>query len=271
MLICPLCHHPLIARAGSLGCSNSHHFDRARQGYYNLLPVQFKRSMDPGDNAAMVEARRRFLAHGYYQPLAERLVQLIERGTPTPDSWLEIGCGEGYYSAAVAAAAPGAKGFALDISREAIKRAAKRAPNLTWLVASMTRLPLADASLDLIISVFSPIDWHEAARVLKPGGRLLRLVPGRDHLLELRQQLYAEVRDYQDDKHLQQLPATLAVAHSERLNFQLTLDTADSRADLLAMTPHGWRASAANREQIVNKMLTVTIDGRFDWLMRRPD
>lgn len=269
MLICPLCHHPLIARAGSLGCSNSHHFDRARQGYYNLLAVQFKRSQEPGDNAAMVEARRRFLDNGHYQPLAARLTQLAAP-MQAVSSWLDIGCGEGYYSSRLAAALAGASGYALDISRDAIKRAARRDPGIIWLVASMARLPLADASLDLLISVFSPIDWNEAARVLKPGGRILRLGPGRDHLLELRQQLYAEVRDYQDDKHLQQLPPILAAGDSEKLSFQLTLDAAESRADLLAMTPHGWRATAANRERIIKDALTVTIDGRFDWLVRRP-
>ena len=56
-----------------LACSNRHSFDRARQGYYNLLPVQHKNSRDPGDNQAMVEARRRFLDGGHYAPLARRL------------------------------------------------------------------------------------------------------------------------------------------------------------------------------------------------------
>ena len=271
MLICPLCQQPLDAQPQGLGCSNNHHFDRARQGYYNLLPVQFKRSQDPGDNTAMVEARQRFLDSGHYQLLADRLAQVAAEMTPAVSSWLDIGCGEGYYSTRLAAALPGAHGYALDISREAVKRAARRSHNITWLVASMARLPLADASLDLIISVFSPIDWNEAARVLKPGGQVLRLGPGRDHLLELRQQLYAEVRDYQDDKHLQELPATLTAGPVERLKATLDLPSAESRADLLAMTPHGWRATAANRERIIKETLTVTINGRFDWLVRLPD
>ncbi|MBQ1784322.1 MAG: methyltransferase domain-containing protein [Gammaproteobacteria bacterium] len=270
MLTCPLCQHPLYPQPQGLGCSNHHHFDRARQGYYNLLPVQFKRSQDPGDNAAMVEARQRFLNSGHYQPLADRLTQLATGIAPAISRWLDIGCGEGYYSARLATTLPSAQGYALDISREAVKRGARRSTDITWLVASMARLPVADASQDLLISVFSPIDWQEAARVLKPGGKILRLGPGRDHLLELRQQLYAEVRDYQDDKHILELPETLSAESVERIRISLSLPSPQSRSDLLAMTPHGWRASAANRDRIIKDGLTVTIDGRFDCLVRRP-
>ena len=156
MLTCPLCQAPLATVENGVACSAGHRFDRARQGYLNLLPVQHKNSRDPGDNAAMVEARRRFLEAGHYAPLARRLAELVAERQPT--CWLDIGCGEGYYSAQIAEAAPQAAGYALDISREAVKRGSKRSPQLTWLVASMARVPLADASCDVIVSVFSPLD-----------------------------------------------------------------------------------------------------------------
>ncbi|WP_410970101.1 methyltransferase domain-containing protein, partial [Salmonella sp. SAL4458] len=88
------------------------------------------------------------------------------------------------YSARLGEALAGAEGYALDISREAVKRACRRAPQLSWLVACMARLPLADASCELIASVFSPIDWNEAVRILSPGGGVLRLGPASAHLLE---------------------------------------------------------------------------------------
>lgn len=59
-----------------------HRFDRARQGYLNLLPVQHKNSRDPGDNLAMVEARRDFLNAGHYAPVAKRLAELAAERTP---------------------------------------------------------------------------------------------------------------------------------------------------------------------------------------------
>jgi 23S rRNA (guanine745-N1)-methyltransferase len=48
-LICPLCHSPLAFTARSWCCENRHQFDQAKEGYVNLLPVQHKRSREPGD------------------------------------------------------------------------------------------------------------------------------------------------------------------------------------------------------------------------------
>ncbi|SDS56519.1 putative RNA methyltransferase [Pseudomonas oryzae] len=267
MLICPICSSALHSVDNGVQCAHNHRFDRARQGYLNLLPVQHKKSLDPGDNAAMVEARRRFLGAGHYAPLAARLAALAVAHQPA--RWVDIGCGEGYYSAQLAEALPAADGYALDISREAVKRACKRAPQLTWMVASMARVPLASASCGLLASVFSPIDWNEAARLLRPGGGILRLGPARMHLYELRQKLYDEVRDYIDDKHLADLPDSLKLADTQSLEFRLVLDSFDTRSDLLAMTPHGWRVNAERRERILAEPFTVTVSVRYDWIERQ--
>ena len=268
MLICPVCQAPLSEADGGVACSAGHRFDRARQGYLNLLPVQHKKSRDPGDNAAMVEARRRFLDGGHYAPIAERLAQRVAELAPA--TWLDIGCGEGYYSERIARALPDARGYALDISREAVRRACKRAPQMTWMVASMARIPLADASCGVLTSVFSPLDWAEVLRLLPPGGVLLRVGPTREHLMELRQRLYDEVRDYDDEKHLAQLPAGLQHSRSETLEFRLPLEQAQDRADLLAMTPHGWRASAERRAAVIEAPLDVRVAIRYDWFQRQP-
>lgn len=266
MLICPLCQGALSAADNSVVCPSGHRFDRARQGYLNLLPVQHKHSRAPGDNQAMVEARRRFLDGGHYAPLARRLAELsAERA---PQRWLDIGCGEGYYTEQIGALLPNADGYALDISREAVKRACKRAPQLTWLVASMARVPLADASCQLLASVFSPLDWDEAKRLLAPGGGLLRMGPTREHLWELRGLLYDEIRDYDDEKHLSLIPDGMSLAHSETLHYELQLDEAQARADLLAMTPHGWRASAERRAAVIDAPLRVRVAIRYDWIQR---
>lgn len=269
MLTCPLCQEPLNAVENGVVCARNHRFDRARQGYFNLLPVQHKNSRDPGDNAAMVEARRRFLAAGHYAPLANRLAELIAERAP--QAWLDIGCGEGYYTQKIAERTPSAQGFGLDISREAVKRACKLSPTTTWMVASMARVPLADASCDVLASVFSPLDWAEAKRLLKPGGALLRMGPTREHLWELRERLYDQVREYDDQKHLQLVPEGMRHSHSETLSFMLELTHAQDRADLLSMTPHGWRASAERREAVTAQELTVRVSIRYDWFERLPN
>ncbi|PLP90562.1 SAM-dependent methyltransferase [Pseudomonas sp. FFUP_PS_473] len=269
MLICPLCSAPLASVDNGVACPAGHRFDRARQGYLNLLPVQHKNSRDPGDNQAMVEARRDFLSAGHYAPVAHRLAELAAERAP--QRWLDIGCGEGYYTAQIAEALPAAEGYALDISREAVKRACRRSPAVTWLVASMARIPLADASCGFLASVFSPLDWQEAKRLLVPGGGLMRIGPTREHLMELRQRLYDEVRDYSDDKHLALVPEGMVHDHSETLTFRLTLDTPKARADLLAMTPHGWRASAEKRTAVIDQAepFEVTVSMRYDYFVRQ--
>ncbi|MBV6288959.1 putative RNA methyltransferase [Pseudomonas aegrilactucae] len=267
MLICPICSAALSTLDNGVGCPAGHRFDRARQGYLNLLPVQHKNSRDPGDNQAMVEARRDFLNAGHYAPVARRLAELAaERAAAR---WLDIGCGEGYYTAQLADALPEADGYALDISREAVKRACRRNPALTWLVASMARVPLADASCQFLASVFSPLDWQEARRLLSPGGGLMRVGPTRGHLMELREQLYDEVRDYADDKHLALVPEGMQHAHSEVLSFGLSLAAPADRANLLAMTPHGWRASADKRAAVIDQAepLEVTVSMRYDYFV----
>ncbi len=122
----------------------------------------------------------------------------------------------------------------------------------------MARVPLATGSCGLLASVFSPIDWHEAARLLRPGGGILRLGPARMHLYELRQKLYDEARE-SDDKHLTDLPETLKLADTQTLEFRLGLDSFEARSDLLAMTPHGWRVNAERRERILAEPFTVTV------------
>jgi len=58
------------------------------------------------------------------------------------------------------------------------------------------------------------------------------------------------------------------LAHSETLTFELQLDSADDRADLLAMTPHGWRASAERRAAVIEAPLRVRAAIRYDWIQR---
>ncbi|UUQ66462.1 methyltransferase domain-containing protein [Pseudomonas fuscovaginae UPB0736] len=267
MLTCPLCSAALSAVDNGVACPAGHRFDRARQGYLNLLPVQHKNSRDPGDNQAMVEARRDFLNARHYAPVARRLAELAAERTP--QRWVDIGCGEGYYTAQIAQALPAADGYALDISREAVKRACRRNPQLTWLIASMARIPLQDASCQFLASVFSPLDWQEAKRLLSPGGGLMKVGPTSGHLMELRERLYDEVREYTDDKHLALVPDGMRLEHSEVLDFTLRLEQPVDRANLLAMTPHGWRASAERRARVIEQVepFEVSVSMRYDYFV----
>lgn len=176
---CPLCHQPLSREKNSYICPQRHQFDMAKEGYVNLLPVQHKRSRDPGDSAEMIQARRAFLDAGHYQPLRDAIVaQLRERLDEKATAVLDIGCGEGYYTHAFADVLPEITTFGLDVSKVAIKAAAKRYPQVTLCVASSHRLPFSDTSMDAIIRIYAPCKAEEFARVVKPAAG--SLLPRRD-------------------------------------------------------------------------------------------
>ncbi len=145
-------------------------------------------SRDPGDSAEMMQARRAFLDAGHYQPLRDAIVaQLRERLDDKATAVLDIGCGEGYYTRVFADVLPKSPRLhCLDVSKVAIKAAAKRYPQVTFCVASSHRLPFSDTSMDAIIRIYAPCKAEELARVVKPGGSVITATPGPRHLMELK-------------------------------------------------------------------------------------
>ena len=191
---CPLCAAPLAEEAGGLRCTGGHVFDRAREGYVNLLPANRKHSRAPGDDKGMVSARRAFLEKGWYLPLREALCRLAADRTGHSPAVLDTGCGEGWYTAgvrdALLAAGKEPEAAGIDISKFSLRKAAKKYPGIEFAVASAYRLPVADERANLLLNVFSPLALEEFRRVLRPGGRYLYVVPAARHLWELKEVLY---------------------------------------------------------------------------------
>ena len=128
--LCPLCQSPLSLTQRSYQCTNNHCFDKAKEGYVNLLPVQFKHSINPGDNKQMVNARRQFLSCGHYQPLANTLVNLVKDVAKSEASLLDAGCGEGYYTHQFKQ--HNQTVYGIDIAKEAIKKSSKKLSRLPF-------------------------------------------------------------------------------------------------------------------------------------------
>jgi 23S rRNA (guanine745-N1)-methyltransferase len=276
-LACPVCRAPLDRSADGrrLSCAAGHSFDRARQGYWNLLLAQRKRSRDPGDSNEMIQARKRFLDAGYYWLIAEQVNRvLIDQltGIDAPRV-LDLGCGDGYYTAqmeeALKAAGLAVQLCGVDISKHAVRTACRRATEVEWLVATGADLPLPDASLDALTLMFSRVMPEPMARVLKPGALLLVVWPGPDHLIELRRLIYAEVKNRHYDPAEQLLPLFDAV-QQDSLEFDIDIDSPEGIRDLLAMTPHGQRISAEARQRLLDKgSLRCHADIRFALFRRR--
>lgn len=190
MIRCPVrgCGERLALAERAAACPRGHSFDRAKSGYWNLLQPQDRRSLAAGDNKEVVAARRRLFEGGFFAPLTEGLVEIALDSDPGGENTLlDIGCGEGSHLAALCSRFPHATGVGVDLSTPAIDLAARSHPKLTWIVANADRgLPLLDHSIDLAVSITGRRPMDELARVLRPGGRLVIVVPAPDDLVELR-------------------------------------------------------------------------------------
>lgn len=289
LFICPLCQSPLLLAADTWRCDGSlhpkktvHTFDVARQGYVNLLPVQQKNSKTPGDSAASIMARQRFLQAGFYQPLQTLICeqidlwlskkrlsdQLLSAHKDDNDSinWLDIGCGEGYYTGAMAQTAVDEL-IAADISKPAVIALAKvsKANHQLWyqsgiagqttaaiypIVTSAAHLPLRANSISGISSIFSPILPQAFAEVLADKGYLLIAKPDVRHLASVREALFDEVREHDSDKFLTELAPYFELRETHVVTTELSL-AAEPLADLLTMTPYSYRAHASRREALL--------------------
>ena len=158
---CPLCGAPL-AGDNALKCPSGHSFDRAKEGYWHLLPVQNTRTKAPGDSREMVAARRAFLSAGYYGIFGQALGELcLEYGQPKagkPLHLLDAGCGEGWYDRCIAKQFEEAgrplelAGF--DIAKPAVRLAAKALPSARYAVASSFHQPVRTGWADVLLNCF---------------------------------------------------------------------------------------------------------------------
>ena len=270
LVACPICSAAMADRDGrALICPSGHSFDRAREGYYNLLAVQHKASRDPGDSKSMVSARRHILDAGVYAPLAEQVSARVVALARGHDDFtiLDAGCGEGYYLDAIAAAlkAGEREGYRLagiDISKWAVQAAAKRNRDIFWAVGSNKLLPFTQPCLDLIVCMFGFPVWEAFASAQPPGSHVLLVDPAPDHLLELRAIIYPTVERAEGQSSLDAAErAGYRLAEQLRLTFTAELIGRAQIADLLAMTPHDHRATQAGRLSLAAlDRLTVSVD-----------
>ena len=273
-LACPLDGGPLRRHGTSWRCDAGHCFDLAAQGYTNLLPVQQKRSRDPGDSKEMVAARRRYLNAGFYQPIAALVSRtvLANLHAGRAAACLDAGCGEGYYLRELAAAGDGQclALLGLDISKWAVLAAAKQDKRPNWVVGSNAKLPVLPATLDRVLCMFGFPVYAEFARVLRPGGELLQVDAGPDHLRELREIIYPTLKPERAAEPLS--PAGFSVLPAESLRYTVTLGGAEQIGDLLTMTPHLYRASAEGRAKAAAlTALSLIVDVRLTRFRREAE
>lgn len=272
-LICPLDGEPLTLEDRSLVCRNGHTFDLAKTGYANLLPVQNKRSKDPGDNKAMVSARQAFLNSQSYLEIAQKINDIVTSFVATRTDnqirLLDAGCGEGYYLSHLQEQADYGlvSSIGLDISKWAVTAASKRNKSLSWLVASNGHLPMPENRFDGILCLFGFPVWSEFERVLSEAGFVIVADSGEEHLIELREILYPEIRPYKAPNY--EGIDGLDVISTQSLRFSFEVNSNQELMNLLAMTPHMHKSPYAGRKAIeALSHLSLTADVTFTVLQK---
>lgn len=271
MFVCPKCRQALTKTEKVYACPNRHSYDRAKEGYVHLLPVNKMHAKIPGDSKEMVAARRGFLESGGYELFRDALSSLVLEAVGRMESpvILDAGCGEGYYLRGVETAleaagkTPALCGF--DISKFAVKAAAKRQREADFAVASIFDIPVADSTVDCLINVFAPMVEAEFGRVLKPGGTLVFAVPGERHLYGLKEILYEhpyenehKETDYDGFSFVKRIPVA----------GELHLTDPEQIRNLFAMTPYYWKTPVAGSEALA-RTTRLDTEIQFDFLVYR--
>ena len=233
---CPICQENLTLIETSLKCSNRHSFDLAKFGYVNLAP-QIKQSANYYKEN--FQNRQEILEAGFYQTILETISDLLAR-LETAKTILDIGCGEGFYSRKLQESHPDKTFYAFDISKDSVQIATKCEPNwaVNWFVGDLARLPIQDASMDILLDIFSPANYGEFRRVLSKDGILIKVIPTENHLKEIRQMVQDQLtkKDYSNQDIKEHFQEHFSIQSSQIASLTKPI-TAEQRQALLAMTP----------------------------------
>ena len=233
---CPICQENLTLVESSLKCNNRHSFDLAKFGYVNLAP-QIKQSANY--DKENFQNRQQILEAGFYQAILEDISNLLATN-PSAKTVLDIGCGEGFYSRKLQESHSEKTFYAFDISKDSVQIAAKSEPNwaVNWFVGDLARLPIKDASMDILLDIFSPANYGEFRRVLSKDGILIKVIPTKNHLKEIRQKVQDQLtnKDYSNQDIKNHFQEHFTILSSQTASLTKTI-TAEQLKALLSMTP----------------------------------
>ncbi|MDG8898154.1 methyltransferase domain-containing protein [Streptococcus pneumoniae] len=233
---CPICQEHLTLVESSLKCNNRHSFDLAKFGYVNLAP-QIKQSANY--DKENFQNRQQILEAGFYQAILEAISDLLA-SSKTATTILDIGCGEGFYSRKLQENHSDKTFYAFDISKDSIQIAAKSEPNwaVNWFVGDLARLPIKNASMDILLDIFSPANYGEFHRVLSKDGILIKIIPTENHLKEIRQRVQDKLtnKDYSNQDIKNHFQEHFTILSSQTASLTKTI-TAEQLQALLSMTP----------------------------------
>ena len=233
---CSICQENLTLVESSLKCDHRHSFDLAKFGYVNLAPQIKQSAIYDKEN---FQNRQKILEAGFYQVILEGVSDLLAT-KPTAKTVLDIGCGEGFYSRKLQESHSDKTFYAFDISKDSVQIAAKSEHNcaVNWFVGDLSRLPIKDASMDILLDIFSPANYGEFRRVLSRDGILIKVIPTENHLKEIRQMVENQLtkKDYSNQDIREHFQEHFSIQSSQIASLTKPITT-EQRQALLSMTP----------------------------------
>ena len=257
---CPICQENLTLLESSLKCCNRHSFDLAKFGYVNLAP-QIKQSANY--DKENFQNRQQILEAGFYRAILEAVSDLLAN-SETSTTILDIGCGEGFYSRKLQENHPEKTFYAFDISKDSVQIAAKSEPNwaVNWFVGDLARLPIKDASMDILLDIFSPANYGEFRRVLSKDGILIKVIPTENHLKEIRQRVQDQLtnKDYSNQDIKNHFQEHFTILSNQTVSLTKTI-TAEQLQALLSMTPLLFRVDQSKIDW--SQLTEITIEAEI--------
>lgn len=244
----------------SLKCPNRHSYDIAKFGYVNLAP-QTKQARDYDKTS--FQNRQVILEAGFYQHILDELQDLLQ-ALPEEQIILDVACGEGYYARKIQEKFPNKEIYAFDLSKDSIQLAAKSDQSLAvkWFVGDLAHLPVQDQSMDVLLDIFSPANYHEFQRVLKKEGLIIKVIPTENHLKEIRTKVADQLRqkDYSNQDIIQHFQKHFAILSRKTVESTHALHSEEKTA-LLQMTPLLFHVekNLINWEQLTHATISAEI------------
>ncbi len=253
LFICPVCKKILKKKNNCYKCEKNHTFDISKDGYVNLLLPNSKNSSLPGDNKLMVNSRREFLEKGYYSILSENINNTLYKHLDKSiyNIILDTGCGEGYYTCALNQFLEGKEisfdVYGIDISKFALAKAGRRNKDIEFAVASIFDIPVNNKSCNAVLNIFAPFNKEEYKRIIKKGGILMLVIPGENHLFELKSAIYENPYKNQHKNYdLEGFDFEEKVTAEKIIH----LDSPNDIENLFKMTPYYYKTSKSDQEKI---------------------
>ncbi len=269
--ICPVCSERLDEKEKSYICVKNHVFDKAKSGYVNLLQSNHKHTKIPGDNKLMVNARRDFLNKGYYAPMMNKLCEISLEYTNNGSTFIDAGCGEGYYTANVyeylCSHGVYTDMFGIDISKNALMVASKRSDKIKFAAASVFRMPFEDNSADTLITLFAPYCHDEFSRIIKKSGIMIMIIPSENHLWSLKKSVYENpyknaVKEYELEG--------FSLVERELVKNIIHIDNNKDIMNLFSMTPYYYKTGIEGQKKLAELEILDT-ETEFEILVYRKE